>query len=358
MSKIYVLLFFAFGLAFAFALIAERNADELCVRGDAKPGYCMRLRNCSFVKELVNKEQKTKADRTYARQSTCPSRRNDTRYVCCEEKEKIDQAIDNLYKEDCGRFETELINNGHEIQLMSRPWMALLYFKTEDGTKGFTCGGTLINKRYVLTAAHCFHKQELLSVRLGEHNIKKEIDCKGLTFCAPPVEDINIERIFVHEKYSKRTHHYDIALVKLSRDVVFKRSISPICLPTTKTLQQKLNNITKFYVTGWGKTEFADFSDTPMETSINRTDPAVCRNSFRGRRIDSTHICAGGSQGDSCNGDSGGPLSYIVYFNDSQRFVQYGVVSFGSHNCSNALPGVYTNVKSYMRWIAYKIATK
>ncbi|KAH8404190.1 hypothetical protein KR215_011669, partial [Drosophila sulfurigaster] len=137
----------------------------------------------------------------------------------------------------------------------------------------------------------------------------------------------------------------------------FTGSIWPICLPTIETLQQKLNNKTTFYVTGWGKTEFAEFSDTPMETFINRIDHTACQESFPGRRIVSTHICAGGNNGDSCNGDSGGPLSNIMYFNDFQRFVQSGVVSFGSQNCSSKHPGVYTNVQSYIRWIAYKIAT-
>ncbi|XP_062127661.1 serine protease grass-like [Drosophila sulfurigaster albostrigata] len=95
---------------------------------------------------------------------------------------------------------------------------------------------------YVLTAAHCFLDQELQSVRLGEHYISQERDCRG-HFCAPPVEDIDIERIFVHEKYSRVTRHNDIALVKLSRDVEVKENIAPICLPTNYDLHQNVNNM-------------------------------------------------------------------------------------------------------------------
>ncbi|XP_034104281.1 serine protease grass-like isoform X2 [Drosophila albomicans] len=361
MFKLSVIFILVFGSAIAFAPIdVERNADALCIRGDSKPGYCVLLRQCSFIKNILSEIRPgippTPTNKLYIQKSKCGSRPKNTRHVCCEENEKIDQAIHDLSTEDCGRFETDKIIGGKEIQLMSRPWMALLNFRNTDGKNAFTCGGTLINKRYVLTAAHCFTNQKLLYVRLGEHNISQQIDCKG-NRCAPSVEDMGIERIFVHEKYSHETGHNDIALVKLSKDVEFRESIMPICLPTSEILQNKVKTTQRFRVTGWGKTENTDFSDVPMETGVNRVDHSICQNSYH-REISSTQICTGSVGKDSCNGDSGGPLSYVAYLNDYQRFVQYGVVSFGSQTCGDGHPGVYTNVGSYIRWIAYKIATK
>ncbi|XP_034107560.2 serine protease grass-like [Drosophila albomicans] len=320
----------------------------------------MLLRKCSFISNIfVRKKKGTQlsADNIFYIQNSNLEKINKTVFVCCEENEKIDQAIHNLSIEDCGRFAIDKIMGGQEIQLMSRPWLALLYFKTKNGSYAFKCAGTLINKRYVLTAAHCFLDQELLSVRLGEHYISQERDCRG-DFCAPPVEDIDIERIFVHEKYSRVTRHNDIALVKLSRDVEVKENITPICLPTNYDLQQEVNNMAKFHVTGWGKNENGPFSDFPKQARLNRIDRLQCQNSYPSREIVSTQICAGGVGYDSCKGDSGGPLSYIKYLNDYQRIVQYGVVSIGKRECGNGSPGVYTNVGSYIRWIAYKIATK
>ncbi|KAH8403775.1 hypothetical protein KR215_002623, partial [Drosophila sulfurigaster] len=132
-------------------------------------------------------------------------------------------------------------------------------------------------------------------------------------------------------------------------------SVMPICLPTSE-IQQKVNTVQEFHVTGWGRTENTSFSDVPMETRVNRVDHTICQKSYN-REISSTQICTGSVGKDSCNGDSGGALSSVALLNDYQRFVQYGVVSFGSRRCGDGHPGVYTNIGNYIRWIAYKIAT-
>lgn len=63
-----------------------------------------------------------------------------------------------------------------------------------------------------------------IAVRLGEHQISTVEDCQNLfrkTICAPPVEDIGIEDIIIHENYQRNLYH-DIALLRLNRPVEFK----------------------------------------------------------------------------------------------------------------------------------------
>lgn len=59
-------------------------------------------------------------------------------------------------------------------------------------------------------------------MRLGEHDKSTQPDCrtlKGKYTCAPNVTDVAHEHVFIHEKYNPSSFQYDIALIKLSRDV-------------------------------------------------------------------------------------------------------------------------------------------
>lgn len=70
-------------------------------------------------------------------------------------------------------------------------------------------------------------------------------------------------------------------------------------------------------------------------------------------------MCAGGIQSkDSCGGDSGGPLLFPGRSgNSGYRYVQRGIVSFGSKQCGvGGVPGVYTRVAFYMDWILDNIS--
>ncbi|KAM8712357.1 hypothetical protein ACLKA7_012814 [Drosophila subpalustris] len=340
----------------------ERNADDICIRNDGKPGYCVHMRNCSLISSMIERKKQgiplTSDEQVYMRNSGCPVYRRG--HVCCESEDKVAQGLRELSSHYCGKFATKKTIGGREINLMSRPWMALLKFRTMFDTEEFTCGGTLIHKNWILTAAHCFNNQKLLSVRLGEHNTTSETDCerrRGQDIRAPPVENFEIDRVFLHEQYSTGSAHNDIALVKLKSEAKITESIRPICLPVNETIQRNVETLQSFFITGWGRTENETSSEVPLETIVTARNRSSCQASFT-RKIVPTQICAGDRGKDSCNGDSGGPLLYVDVFKGQQRFVQFGIVSFGSRTCGDGNPGVYTNVGSYTPWIAYKIATK
>ncbi|KAL1379509.1 hypothetical protein pipiens_014847 [Culex pipiens pipiens] len=224
--------------------------------------------------------------------------------------------------------------------------MAYLKYKSDE----YQCGGSLISKRYVLTAAQCVYNFKPLQVRLGEYDLSRDTDCNlnDNTDCAPPVEDINIESIIPHQKYNDDNKLNDIALIRLARDVSFGDNIQPICLPVAWTLRSM--RLEQYIVTGFGITSVTD--PQPASLLVKATVPAVapaeCQRIFRNIVYGISLLCAGGDGPDTCVGDAGGPLGYPVQ-NNGVRFVQFGVTSIGK-GCGR-YPAVYTNVAYFMGWI-------
>lgn len=69
-------------------------------------------------------------------------------------------------------------------------------------------------------------------MRLGEHDLTTDIDCEGTgkrRKCAPPPEDIRVEKVIPHPQYNRRLITNDIALLRMAKAVEFK-SKSPSLL--------------------------------------------------------------------------------------------------------------------------------
>ncbi|KAB0800596.1 hypothetical protein PPYR_06336 [Photinus pyralis] len=264
-----------------------------------------------------------------------------------------------LEHKECGITLADRIIGGSNATLGQYPWLARFGY-VEDYRFPYIvykCAGALINKLYVVTAAHCVYKLPrkayIAVVRLGEHNTATTIDCEA-GVCAAPTQDFRPIQILVHRNYNKPTYKNDIALIRLSRPAIFNAFIKPICLPTSEKLQGNYVGI-NMTVAGWGKTETKSESKVKLKLQVPVRSMDECGPvySTKNVKLSKGQLCAGGIEGkDSCRGDSGGPLMTLYYVPSDYNWYATGVVSFGPSPCGVAgWPGVYTKVSEYIPWI-------
>ncbi|XP_050545031.1 trypsin-2-like isoform X2 [Daktulosphaira vitifoliae] len=262
---------------------------------------------------------------------------------------ELDQALDRSSPEpikpmpedpNCGinSKTTSNIVNAQVTSPSEWPWMAVLLENTNYIN---FCGGVIINKRFVLTAAHCFktYKQKEIVIRVGEYDFTKKNETQ--------YTDYRPAAIRIHPDYDTATHANDIALIRLNRPLTFSTYVQPICLP--KTNMQIYNKTA--VVCGWGQTAFdEEISNVLLEVAVPVWDHEECVLAFS-QPIFRTNICAAEYEGgkDSCLGDSGGPL--LMQRSDG-RWTNIGVVSWGINCAQPGFPGVYAKTTSFLKWIA------
>jgi secreted trypsin-like serine protease len=304
---------------------------------------------------------------------------------------EVVKTVEDYYNNYINYF-TEIVA-GNDANPGKYPWMALIGYdplKKGGSDNFYLCGGSLINKHYVLTAAHCilstFNNDTTngppVEVILGEQDFSKDEDCtpgdsRGL--CSAPIirREININRdVIVHEKYNVTgNRENDIALIRINDAVPlhqeneFESSISPICLPWNTNVDMETREDQIATVAGWGRTtrrktenslrnllknnilvKVLQELDLPIANEKCKTDPTT--RTYISVFDPEIQICAGGEKGkDSCNGDSGGPLMV----DKNNVAYQIGLVSFGTKTCALrdlGIPGVYTKVSKFLPWIA------
>ncbi|XP_069688616.1 uncharacterized protein [Periplaneta americana] len=262
-----------------------------------------------------------------------------------------------LPSDECGIPQGERIVGGKNALLGQYPWIARIgYTRSGSAALLFRCGGSLINDRYVLTAAHCVTGLpgglQLATVRLGELDERTDPDCSS-TECADPVQDFVPSAVEVHERYDSPKFRNDVALIRLDRPAIITAYVSPICLPFDSLRNKTYTGLVSL-VAGWGATDIGTTGSNQILQWVEvKVIPSVtCAKAYAertGTMLGPGQICAGGARGqDSCEGDSGGPLMR----GELQRYYLLGLVSFGAKRCgSENLPGVYTEIPTYLDWI-------
>uniref|UniRef100_A0A3P8UBG7 trypsin n=1 Tax=Amphiprion percula TaxID=161767 RepID=A0A3P8UBG7_AMPPE len=187
------------------------------------------------------------------------------------------------------------------------------------------CGGFLINKYWIVSAAHC---------NIGVHKMLIVAGDYSLTIYEGTEQEILPHLVVPHPAYNSTTNNSDIMLIKVR---------NTNCQPSSVFTKGRVCR-----VSGWGYTSpsGSQIPSTLRTVKLPIISSGKCNSSesFNGS-ITENMLCAGYSIGgkDACQGDSGGPLVC-----DGRV---YGVVSWG-RGCADAqFPGVYTAVSKFRRWI-------
>ncbi len=240
---------------------------------------------------------------------------------------------------------TQRIVGGEDAARGAWPWYAQLQL-----FGSFSCGGTLVDNKYIVTAAHCVFGSDSNDaanwrVILGKN---RESDSGNDEYVS------DVTEIIIHESYNDVTIDNDIAVMVLaSPPPEGSQFINSVCLDTAVSIT--FDSTSVCFIAGFGTTEEdGDVANVLQEAMVPLVDTGDCNSAYDGDITDNM-ICAGYLQGgvDACQGDSGGPLvcSRQDESANVERWYLAGITSWGN-GCARAnFPGVYTNVARYGGWL-------
>jgi len=230
------------------------------------------------------------------------------------------------------------IVNGEDAKPGEFPWQVSL-----QTSSGFHfCGGSIVDNRWIVTAAHCADSNRRMYAVVGQHD-------KDSKRYGKPVRHL-VKKITLHEGWLPYKRHSttdtDIAVLELVDPISYNKYAQPIALP-------KLNE--HFYgqqcmISGWGSLYYLN-SQSPnvlQKLMVGVLSPNQCRAKGRG----SYHTCVQKKGSSACSGDSGGPLACISKHTGEYTLV--GAASYVYGSCSTTMPTVYSDVPYHREWIREK----
>jgi len=269
----------------------------------------------------------------------------------------------NLFRNVIAERTDSRIIGGTEATPNSWPWQ--ISFQTRGDNFHF-CGGVIVNKDWIVTAAHCCLAlgRPVLSnfqIRVGAHDITRGSENGATTH--------TLSQIIVHPNYDDNNIENDYCLLKVSTPIVFSSAVSPVCLGT----EAHEASGTTCWATGWGDTigdGGAGLRNLANPFSVKSTNLRSTREAAtRLRQVDlkllsydecqkiwgpfggivESNICAMNPRKHICQGDSGGPI--VCASNGQYHLV--GVSSFVYRGCTKpGVPGVFARTSFVNGWIA------
>ncbi|MGY1435619.1 S1 family peptidase [Streptomyces reniochalinae] len=190
------------------------------------------------------------------------------------------------------------------------------------------CGGALLEKDIVLTAAHCVD---------GSGSDTSITATGGVVDLEDPAA-VTAKSTEVLQAPGYDGQGKDWALIKLDK---------ALDQPTLPIAKDDAYNEGDFTIAGWGADqEGGDQQRYLLKAEVPFVDDATCKSAYPDL-VEGEELCAGKLDTggvDSCQGDSGGPM---FRKDDAGEWVQVGIVSWGDGCARPGKPGVYTEVSTF-----------
>lgn len=283
------------------------------------------------------------------------------------------------------KHDPQRIVNGCRAEIGNWPGFVAIRIRNPDlNQAGYLCGGTLIGRDWVLTAAHCVYRafvrddtgqlytrmnriRQFAQLGFDGKAVLEVVTGTGNLDLASPDKAREVARVIVHERYNgDASKGNDIALLQLKAPA--EGTPSRLSLAAATDPKEEGDNV---MVAGFGARwegmapeklprdattaaqgvgPYAAGSDQLLEVAVPTVSLARCQGAYGPWAVNDANICAGYEQGerDSCQGDSGGPL---VAFDAKGCPYQVGVVSWGRGCARFRKYGIYTRLSRYADWI-------
>ncbi|XP_068627078.1 trypsin CFT-1-like [Battus philenor] len=231
---------------------------------------------------------------------------------------------------------SQKIVGGSTTTIDQYPFGASLLFAWSSSIFYQGCGGTILNSRSILSAAHCFYEDIPRNWRIRV----------GSTWANSGGTVHNTAQIIMFSNYQARMFDDDIAILRSASNFIFSNSVRPGSIAGPNYV---LADNQAVWAIGWGEiTAGGSSSEQLRHVQLFVINQNICRTRYMevGSTISDNMLCAGwldvGGR-DQCHGDSGGPLLH----ND----VVVGVCSWGYECGHPRYPGVNARVSRYTSWI-------
>lgn len=226
---------------------------------------------------------------------------------------------------------TRGIIGGQGIAASVAPWQVALVDTTHYGGPQQFCGGSILDARHIITAAHCLKNPATWSA--------DEIYA-GTTLLNDPKQVVPVSARRANPAFNPTTFANDVAVLTLAAPLTLDGSTAK-AVELASTTPPAGSAVT---VSGWGDTSngHGKYPWDLRAVTVHTVSDQSCNASYAGGGGIPTDVvvCAGEPGGglDSCSGDSGGPLV------EQGTNVLVGIVSFGYQCALPGYPGVYTEV--------------